>query len=108
MDEALRKIKPGITTREEIGWWAQNQLWKLGLLPSYEAATLHVPYMPGVSHSEVSDRSATRKPGYAFQRGDFISWDMGIGYLNFGTDFKRNAYILKEDETDIPKGLKHA
>jgi hypothetical protein len=33
---------------------------------------------------------------------------MGIGYLNFGTDFKRNAYILKEGETDIPAGLKHA
>jgi Xaa-Pro dipeptidase len=108
MDEAFRRIKPGITTREEIGWWAQDQLWKLGLLPSYEAATLHRPYLPGVSHSEASDRSATREPGYACQRGDFLSWDMGIGYLNFGTDFKRNAYILKEGETDIPKGLKHA
>jgi Xaa-Pro dipeptidase len=108
MDEALRRIKPGITTREENGWWAQDQLWKLGLQPSYEAATLHVPYMPGISHSETSDRSKTRKPGYVFQRGDFISWDMGIGYLNFGTDFKRNAYILKEGETDIPEGLKHA
>jgi len=64
--------------------------------------------MPRVVHSEVSDLSETRKPGYVFQRGDFISWDMGIGYLNFGTDFKRNAYILKEEETDIPKGIKHA
>jgi Xaa-Pro dipeptidase len=108
MDEALRRIKPGITTREEVGWWAQDQLWAQGLPPSFEAATLHIPYMPGVSHSEVSDRSETRKPGYVFQRGDFMSWDMGIGYLNFGTDFKRNAYILKEGETDIPKGLKHA
>lgn len=108
MDEALRRIKPGITTREEVGWWAQDQLWAQGLPPSFEAATLHIPYMPGVSHSEVSDRSETRKPGYVFQRGDFMSWDMGIGYLNFGTDFKRNGYILKEGETDIPKGLKHA
>ena len=33
---------------------------------------------------------------------------MGVGYLNFGTDIKRYAYILKEDETDAPKGLKHA
>ena len=108
MDKALRRIQPGITTREETGWWAQDQLWELGLLPSYEAATLHLPYMPGVSHSEVSDRSETRQPDYVFQPGDFISWDMGIGYLNFGTDFKRNAYILKDNETNIPKGLKHA
>lgn len=108
MDAAYRRIKPGITTREETGWWAQDQLWALGLLPSYEAATLHMPYLPRVSHSEFSDRSATGEPGYVYQRGDFLSWDMGIGYLNFGTDFKRNAYILKEGETDIPKGLKHA
>jgi len=108
MEAGLRRIKPGVTSREEIGWWAQDQLLAQGLCPSFEAATLHLPYMPGVSHSEVSDRSETRKPGYVFQPGDYISWDMGIGYLNFGTDFKRNAYILKEGETDIPKGLKHA
>jgi len=108
IDAGLRRIKPGVTSREDVGFWAQDQLLAQGILPSYEAATLFRPYMPGVSHSEVSDRSETRKPGYAFQRGDYISWDMGIGYLNFGTDFKRNAYILKEGETDIPKGLKHA
>jgi Xaa-Pro aminopeptidase len=108
MDAGLRKIQPGVTSREDVGWWAQDQLLAQGIPPSYEAATLHLPYMPGVSHSEVSDRSETRKQGYVFQRGDYISWDMGIGYLNFGTDFKRNAYILKEGETDIPKGLKHA
>ena len=108
MDAALRRIQPGEMSREDVGWWAQDQLLAQGIPPSYEAATLHLPYMPGVSHSEVSDRSETRKPGYVFQRGDYISWDMGIGYLNFGTDFKRNAYILKEGETDIPKGLKHA
>ncbi len=108
IDKALRRIKPGITTREEVGWWAQDLLLAQGIFPSFEAATLHLPYMPGVSHSEVSDRSKTRKPGYVFQRGDYISLDMGIGYLNFGTDFKRNVYILKEGETDAPKGLKHA
>jgi len=108
MNEVLRRIKPGITTREEVGWWAQDLLLAQGIFPSFEAATLHLPYMPGVSHSEVSDRSETWKPEYVFQRGDYISLDMGIGYLNFGTDFKRNVYILKEGETDVPKGLKHA
>lgn len=108
IDEVLRRIKPGITTREEVGWWAQDLLLAQGIFPSFEAATLHLPYMPGVSHSEVSDRSETWKPGYVFQRGDYISLDMGIGYLNFGTDFKRNVYILKEGEANAPKGLKHA
>ena len=45
---------------------------------------------------------------YIFRPGDFLSWDMGVGYLNFGTDFKRSAYILKDDETNAPAGLKRA
>ena len=45
---------------------------------------------------------------YIFRPGDFLSWDMGVGYLNFCTDFKRNAYILKDDETNAPAGLKRA
>jgi len=103
MEKALRSIKPGITTREELGWWAQDQLLSLGIEPSYLGVGT-----PGISHSEVSDRSETRKRGYAFQRGDLISWDWGIKYLNFGTDYKRKAYILKDGETDLPAGLKHA
>lgn len=103
METALKSIKPGVTTREELAWWAQDQLLKHGLPMSYLGAA-----MPGISHSEVSDRSEIRKPGYAFQRGDLISWDWGIKYLNFGTDYKRKAYILKEGETSLPDGLQRA
>ena len=96
METGLQRIKPGITTPEEIGWWAADELLARGIAPAYQAATLFLPYMPGGARDGV------------FQRGDFIGWDMGIGYLNFGTDFKRYAYILKEGETDVPKGLKRA
>ncbi len=96
MEAALRRIEPGITTPEEIGWWAADRLLEQGIGPSYQAATLFLPYMPGGATDGV------------YRRGAFISWDMGIGYLNFGTDIKRNAYILGEGETDIPDGLKLA
>ena len=33
---------------------------------------------------------------------------MGIGYLNFGTDIKRHAYLLREGETRVPDGLQLA
>ena len=102
VEEALRSIKPGVTTREDLGWWVEDQLLARGL-----ARTPYGGRMPGISHTE-SDRSETRKPGYIFQRGDFISWDLGIKYLNFGTDYKRKAYILKEGETDLPAWMKHA
>lgn len=103
METALKSIKPGVTTKEELGWWANDQLLAQGIEPSYFGVG-----MPGISHSEVSKRSETRKPGYIFQRGDLISWDWGIRYLNFGTDYKRKAYILKEGETSLPPSIQKA
>ncbi len=103
MEEALNSIEPGVTTKEDLGWWAQDQLLALGIESSYYGAGT-----PGVQHSEVSDRSETRRRDYAFQRGDLISWDWGIRYLNFGTDYKRKAYILREGETSLPPSIQKA
>ena len=108
MDQALRMIRPGITTREEIGWWAQDELSKHGIYPSLFGAP-----MPGILYfgSKTKTGVVHREdsgPGYRFQRGDFISWDLGVKYMNYGTDYKRNAYILRKDETQPPSGLKHA
>jgi Xaa-Pro dipeptidase len=102
MEAALKRIVPGVTTREELGWWANDQLLNQGIEPSYFGVG-----MPGLNYSE-SDRSQTRKPDYIFQRGDLISWDWGIAYLNFGTDYKRKAYILKEGETSLPPSIQKA
>ena len=96
MEAALLRIEPGITTPEEIGWWAADQLLAQGIGPSYQAATLFLPYRPNGATNGV------------YQPGAFISWDMGIGYLNFGTDIKRNAYILRDGEKGLPAGLKLA
>jgi Xaa-Pro dipeptidase len=103
LEVALEGIKPGITTREQLGWWANDQLLSQGIEPSYFGLDL-----PGIQHSETSDPSETRRQGYIFQRGDLISWDWGIHYLNFGTDFKRKAYILREGETTLPKSIQTA
>ena len=35
MEEALKIIRPGITTREQIGWLAQDELSKSGIYPSF-------------------------------------------------------------------------
>ena len=108
MEEGLRMIKPGLTSREEVGWWAQDELSKYGIYPSlFDAPMPGILYIgsnpkTGVIHREDSG------PHYKFQRGDFISWDLGVRYMNYGTDYKRNAYILKEGETQPPKGLRHA
>tara|TARA_Y100001968_G_scaffold130001_1_gene118683 strand:+ start:330 stop:1682 length:1353 start_codon:yes stop_codon:yes gene_type:complete len=108
MENALKMIKPGVTTREEIGWLAQDQLSNYGIYPSLFGAP-----MPGILYfgSKTKTGVVHREdsgPEYRFQRGDFISWDLGVKYMNYGTDYKRNAYILKENETHLPDGLIHA
>lgn len=103
MESAYRHIKPGVTTREDVGWWAQDRQMEKGLWTS-----LYGTSMPGVQHSEVSDRSETRKRDYILQPGDLLSWDTGLRWLNFGTDWKRNAYLLREGETDVPDNVAKA
>ena len=43
------------------------------------------------------------------QRSDFLTFDVGVGYLDyFSTDYKRNAYLLREGETTVPASTQHA
>jgi len=103
MEAALEGIKPGQTTREELAWWANDQLLAQGIEPSYFGLE-----MPGIQHSPTSSPAETERPGYIFQRGDLVSWDWGIHYLNFGTDFKRKAYLLRAGETALPPSIQKA
>jgi len=103
METALRNIKPGRTTINDVYWWAEDQLLKQGIQASYFGGRT-----PGIMHSVVSDRSETRSFDYVFQPGDLISWDWEVVHLNMGTDYKRNAYLLREGETDVPPSVKHA
>ena len=93
MEEAYRRIVPGATTPEELGWWVQDQAILRGL------STSPVPRGPTAPGGRLSRR--------VYTRGDFLSWDWGTRYLNYGTDYKRYGYILREGETEIPDGIQH-
>ncbi len=41
-------------------------------------------------------------------RGDLLHCDVGITYLRLNTDTQEHAYVLRENESDCPKGLKQA
>ena len=92
-------IVPGVTSTNDVGWWVQERLLEMGVRPSFGISP------PGVSRTAEGGR---RSDDEAIQRGDFISYDMGIRYLNFGTDFKRHAYVLREGETAPPADVQHA
>ena len=87
---------------EDVFWWVRDQLLVRGLTSSFGRS------MPRVIHSTVAEPSEYRSSQYAFQRGDLLSFDMGVKYLNFGTDMKRNAYLLGEGATSVPGDIQHA
>jgi len=104
MESAFKSIIPGVTTREDIGWYAQGWLLDKGI----ENYHYGIDPLPQIQHSYVSDSSEWDDPDYVFHRGDMIKWDWGFTYLNFGTDYKRWAYILREGEKRLPVGVQHA
>jgi Xaa-Pro aminopeptidase len=108
----LARIVPEVTTSEELGWWIQDQLLARGL-QSAESGAPAPTVLPGITRtmtapglSEGRRPSANRRTVY--HRGDLLVFDWGLQYLNYHSDIKRHAYILRENETDIPEGIQNA
>ena len=87
-------ITPGTTTTDDVAWWMRQRVVEQGLGQWFHpSVTIH--------------RLGGVKPGdQVIQRGDMLHTDFGITYLGLATDTQRNAYVLREGETDAPQGLK--
>jgi Xaa-Pro dipeptidase len=97
-------ITPGVTTKEDVGWWMTEQLLARGIEPSYSRLSV-----PSLLYSESEEFEGYPGPRqHLFQRGDLFQLDFGFSFMNLGTDMKRTAYILKEGETTVPQGVQRA
>ncbi|MHA2307230.1 MAG: M24 family metallopeptidase [Candidatus Hodarchaeales archaeon] len=94
-------IIPGKTTLEDVGWWIEDQLIYRGMNSTFGFST------PSIIHSDKSKESEYRSNQYILHRGDLLQYDFGIQYLNFGTDMKRIAYILRKEEKSVPPEIQH-
>ncbi len=92
-------ITPGETTLEDVAWWMWDQLLTRGLGSSFDMPSVYVTGPAGIE-AVSTDR--------IIQRGDLLMIDWGVCYLNFCTDVKRIAYVLREGETTAPPGIQHA
>ena len=102
-------IVPGQTTTADLKWWFDQQIAKFGVgaEPWFTTNTNIQRFNP---ETGVIDRPANpsgidspdRRP---YQRGDLITIDCGISYLGFKTDIQRVAYILNDDENEVPEGF---
>ncbi len=92
-------ITPGVTTLEDVAWWMKEELFKNNLESSFGMPSVYVTGPNGIEATS-SDR--------IIQRGDILMLDWGVGLMNYYTDMKRMAYVLKQGEKEIPKSIQHA
>ena len=92
-------ITPGVTTVDDVQWWMRQKMLDLGVEMWFPAT---------VDRQGHGDSYQDNKRTRVIHRGDLLHCDVGFYYLGMGTDVQQNAYVLKQGETDAPKGLKDA
>ena len=92
-------ITPGVTALEDVAWWMWDQLLARGLDSSFDMPSVYITGPEGIAATS-SER--------IIQRGDLLMIDWGVGFMDFYTDMKRIAYVLREGETEAPEALRHA
>src|SRR6185436_6348592 len=92
-------ITPGRTTLEDVAWWLQDRLLERGLGSEFDMPSVYVTGPEGIV--------ATSSPRIV-QPGDVMMIDWGVQLMNFGTDVKRVAYVLKPGELAPPTSIQAA
>jgi Xaa-Pro dipeptidase len=95
-------VHPGVTTVGDVLWFVRQRCTDFGVGYWFRPdLNVQRPGRPFEAGEVPPDETVLEK-------GDVISLDFGINYLDFATDYRGNAYILKDGETDVPEGLKKA
>jgi Xaa-Pro aminopeptidase len=92
-------ITPGKTTLEDVAWWMQDRLLDRALGSSFDMPSVYVTGPEGIVAIS-NDR--------VIQPGDVIMIDWGVVLMNFATDVKRVAYVLRPGELAPPASIQAA
>ncbi|TVZ55887.1 Xaa-Pro aminopeptidase [Lutibacter sp. Hel_I_33_5] len=99
-------IVPGTTTSEDLVWFMRQKVTSLGL-ETWFHPTIDIQRSTEALKSHIESFSK----GYEeqiIQYGDLLHCDFGITYVGLNTDCQQHAYVLKEDENEVPSYLKKA
>jgi Xaa-Pro aminopeptidase len=99
-------IIPGETTTEDLVWFMRQKVTDLGL-ETWFHPTIDMQRNTEVLKSHIESFSKG-KDEKIIQKGDLLHCDFGITYIGLNTDCQQHAYVLKEDEKEVPKFLKDA
>jgi Xaa-Pro aminopeptidase len=88
-------ITPGVTTTEDVVWWMRQKIRDLGYTTWFHTSV------------DVQRAGGVNSAGPAvIERGDLLWTDFGVVGLNLHTDTQHLGYVLREDEMEVPEGLK--
>ena len=99
-------INPGQTTIGDLRRWMYDALWR------YSVSTWFQPdfrlQRNGIQNPMSRGFLSVANEDTVIRRGDVLHVDFGISYMGFDTDWQKMGYVLREGESDVPKGLKAA
>ena len=99
-------IHPGITTTEDIVWFMRQKVTDLGL-ETWFHPTIDIQRNKEFLKSHITSFSKGKEEKI-IQKGDLLHCDFGITYIGLNTDCQQHAYVLNEDEDEVPIFLKEA
>ena len=99
-------IKVGTTTTTDVEWWMRQKVTDLGLETWFHPS---VDIQRFTEENQDHLRSFSNRPDRKIiQRGDLLHCDFGITYLRLNSDCQQMAYVMKDDEKEVPVFLKRA
>ena len=99
-------IKVGNTTTTDVEWWMRQKVTDLGLETWFHPS---VDIQRFTEENQSHLRSFSNRPDKKIiQEGDLLHCDFGITYLRLNSDCQQMAYVMKDDENDVPLFLKTA
>jgi len=101
MEEALALIEPGKTTLRDVSQWLTDQYISRGFGSEIQFRLAGVFVRDRDGHESESD-------DHIIQRGDLVHLDFGLIMMNYRTDIKRIAYVLREGENAAPPEIQRA
>ena len=108
IDEAFssKVISPGKTTTDDVVWWMRQKVTDMGL-ETWFHPTIDVQRNNEELKSHIHSFSKGEEEKLIIP-GDLLHCDFGIAYIGLNTDCQQHAYVLKENEVEVPEFLSEA
>lgn len=99
-------ITPGLTTTDDLVWLMRQKVTDLGLATWFHP-TIDVQRDSEALKSHIESFSKG-KDEKIILKGDLLHCDFGITYVGLNTDCQQHAYVLRDDENEVPSFLREA